>query len=306
MTEYHTFIPMVHAAIVKIGIDTSICTPTRAAQIADVGTKMSSIIGPLWRTCEPAIGQIVESAFDRADTSVRSLADVGIDTMMIIFGAPPWATTTGTTCGPVSPLYYYNYADFVQRVVKRYPAVKYFQVWNEPDTTDNVGSTDFWGCWSDPSTMANMLSIVYPAIKAVRPDAQVMIGLGMFQGGELDWLPSFLNCGGGSYFDIAAFHHYVFWKDPAPPLFGDRVAHIRNNLVAKGLTQPIWVTETNLLTHEFADDTFERAKAAFWKDLPSQASQCKIPMLIGYSWDNTWNNCKIRGTYTEDVFRSFF
>lgn len=289
----------------RIGIDTSVCNPTRAAQIADVGTNLSSIIGPLWRTCEPEIGQKLEEAFSRADTSVQSLTDVGIDTMMVIFGAPPWATTTGTICGPINPIYYNHYAGFVQQVVKRYPTVKHFQIWNEPDTTDNVGSPDFWGCWSDPTTLAHMLSIVYPAIKAARPDAEVMIGLGMFEGQE-NWLPNFLNCGGGRYVDIIAFHHYVFWKDPTPPTLAGRTAHVRSNLATRGLTQPIWVTETNLLTHDLADDNFEKAKAAFWEVLPGQARQCKIPVLIGYSWSNTWNNCNIRGTYTEDVFREFY
>lgn len=305
MTEYQTFIPMVTSSTVQIGIDTSVCSLARAIEIADVGTRMSSIIGPLWRTCEPEMGTIYEPAFDRADIGVHSLAGVGVDTMMVIFGAPPWATTTGTACGPINPVYYHHYAGFVQRVVQRYPEVKYFQVWNEPDVPHNWGVPDYYGCWSDPATLAHMMSIVYPAIKEVRPDAQVMIGLGLFEG-ELNWLPSFLNCGGGDHFDIIAFHHYAFYKDPAPPLFEARVAHVRSNLVTRELTQPIWVTETNLLTHDLADNDFERAKAAFWQDLPGKARQCKIPMLIGYSWTNSWNNCSIRNTYTEDVFRSFF
>ncbi len=70
--------------------------------------------------------------------------------------------------------------------MQRYSAppfnVKYYELWNEPDTAPFAGS--FLGCWGDPSDpqyfggayYGEMLKVAYPAIKAANPQAQVLFG----------------------------------------------------------------------------------------------------------------------------------
>ncbi|WP_157975095.1 hypothetical protein [Glycomyces dulcitolivorans] len=86
--------------------------------------------------------------------------------------APGWMTPSGEDWpqayeAPL-PQYYDEYAQLAAEAAARYPQVEYFQVWNE-----------FKGFWNDDLNRwdhegyTELYNLVYAAVKAVRPDAQL-------------------------------------------------------------------------------------------------------------------------------------
>ena len=161
--------------------------------------------------------------------------------------------------------------------------VKYWQIWNEPDAPVNDSSNPY-GCWGDPNDTANyggddygaMLQVVYPAVKSVDPDAQVLIG-GLLldcdpEGGcsqgtappeSALFLKGILTSGAGGSFDGVAFHaydHYAgelgtygnsnwrsSWSGQGPVLAA-KAAFIREVLADHGVTgKYLMNTETAVL-----------------------------------------------------------
>jgi hypothetical protein len=159
----------------------------------------------------------------------------GLQVILIIRGTPTWAQqVSGAACGPIKPEALADFASFMVDVVTRYSAspyhVRYFELWNEPDVDPALVAPDSpYGCWGDQDDpyygggyFAEMLKAVYPAIKAINPQAQVLVG-----GLLLDcdprnhpvskdctpsrFLEGILRNGGGPYFDGVSFHAYDYY-----------------------------------------------------------------------------------------------
>ena len=62
------------------------------------------------------------------------------------------------------------FLEYVRTVAKRYPEIKYFEVWNEPN------NNGFWYPEANVNDYANFVKAVSRAIKEVRPDAYVIAG----------------------------------------------------------------------------------------------------------------------------------
>lgn len=140
---------------------------------------------------------------------------------------PIWAST-----GKVNPDNYY--ANYVYNVVKTYgPYVKYWEVWNEPDYTNNWAATQTWA-QSDPDpcdlttfaapiqSYVRMLRITYEIVRQLDKDGLVCVGgLGY---------PNFLDAilrntdnpskgtitadypkKGGEWFDCLSYHVYPMY-----------------------------------------------------------------------------------------------
>jgi len=97
-------------------------------------------------------------------------------------------------------------------------------LWNEPD------AAGFMGCWGDPTdtdyfggyTYGQMLRVVYPAMKAADPQAQILVGGLLLDCDpnspppnrtcvESQFLRGILENGAGNYFDGVAFHGYDYY-----------------------------------------------------------------------------------------------
>ncbi|MFV2045614.1 MAG: cellulase family glycosylhydrolase, partial [Anaerolineales bacterium] len=212
----------------------------------------------------------------------------GLKVILVVRGTPVWARVhPGSECGPIKPSEYASFAAFMGQLVDRYKdapyGVKYWQIWNEPDAPVNDSSNPY-GCWGDPNDAANyggddygaMLQVVYPAVKSVDPDAQVVIGgllldcepqAGCGQGTAppemANFLIGILASGAGGSFDGVAFHaydHYLgglgqyfnpnwnsSWSDQGPVLAA-KVAFVREVLANNGITGKFLMnTETALI-----------------------------------------------------------
>lgn len=137
-----------------------------------------------------------------------------------------------SSAGKVNPNNYY--ANYVYHVVKTYsPYVKYWEVWNEPDYTNNWSATQTW-TQADPNpcdlpnfaapiqSYVRMLRITYEIVKQLDDDGQVCVG-GLGYSSFLDAIlrntdnpdGGSVNTNypkkGGEWFDCLSYHVYPMY-----------------------------------------------------------------------------------------------
>jgi len=151
----------------------------------------------------------------------------------------PWALSF---CPPDTPA---DFATFAGTVVARYPAIQYWEIWNEPNTQN------FWRPAPDPARYVDLLKLAYAAVKAANPKAVVVLG-GLSPGigsGQINTMSatSFLDAvyqdGGKPYFDAVGFHPYNGAASPDTYL-SDYVSSLHDVMTQNGDgNKAIWVTE---------------------------------------------------------------
>lgn len=237
----------------------------------------------LWSDVEETKGNYDWSALSTADRDLALLSQPPSIPIAVIRGTPAWAQKVpGMECGPIKEDSLDEFAAFVQAVVKRYSQppynVKYWELWNEPDAPFQIPSLGDgpYGCWGDQTDTtgygggyyAEMLKVVYPAIKQADPDAKVVLG-----GLLLDCDPtedSTCNAGnflkgvfqnnGQNYVDIIAYHGHPVWNDTGSDwdltypkwdhrggLVLGKLNFIREVMAAYGVSKPIIMNEGGLL-----------------------------------------------------------
>jgi hypothetical protein len=181
-----------------------------------------------------------------SEQGLLNAASSGLEVIAIVQFAPEWAQSIpGYACGPILQDRLDEYAQFLRAVVTRYSAppydVRYWELGNEPDIAPElVAPGSGFGCWGDESApyyggsyYAQMLKVAYPAIKAVDPKAQVLIGGLLIDcdpqvpGACSDpkpplFLEGILANGGGDYFDVVSFHAYSYYD------WGQGLGHMGN------------------------------------------------------------------------------
>src|SRR5436305_3231346 len=81
-----------------------------------------------WRDTEPAQGL---DDWTRADLLLDGLHERGIAPLVTLYGTPAWANRgRAQSWAPISK---WTFAGFARRVAERYPFVKLWTVWNEPN-----------------------------------------------------------------------------------------------------------------------------------------------------------------------------
>jgi len=221
-----------------------------------------------WSYIEPTQGSWQWAALDQA---VKVITTAGLKPLMVLehpkpqtgfwfFASDaPWATPA-------------EYGKFCTQVVKRYPQVTDYELWNEPNLI---------GWWKpiDPVTFAPYVKAGYSAAKTANPAASVALGglAAAIDGSTFSWWPfgyfkvsadtrTYLTAlyanGCGGHFDAVAYHPYV--GDPytfkplepvptAPSIVGIGQLH---DIMAKngdGLKE-IWPTEWGFSTTQMTED----------------------------------------------------
>lgn len=242
--------------------------------------------------------------------------------IQIVRGTPEWARRDpgeGPTCGPIHPAKLAAFAQFMKELVARYSAppynIKYWEIGNEPDAPAHSGNEVF-GCWGNPQDKyggggeyAQMLKLVYPAVKAGSPNASVVMG-----GLVLDCSPTFTNLdcapsrflegvlegGGGGSFDVMNIHAYDYWGGSneysnrnwasfsysTGPALVAKTNYVRDILSQYGLgAKPIINTEFALLCWqcETSPPGFEQAKAIYLAQANMAALSVGLMANIWYS-----------------------
>jgi len=261
----------------------------------------------LWSVVEPAEGAREWGAVASLDREMESISMHGMQTILIVRGTPSWAQKLlGVHCSPMTPEKMEAFAAFMYDAVTRYSQppynVKYWELGNEPDVDPALVASDVpFGCWGDPQDAyygggyyAEMLKVVYPAIKSADPNAQVLVG-GLLllcdpdnppdvkgqPGVRVDCSPAkfmegILRNGGGDYFDGVSFHAYDYyfdvlgkygnggwrssWKATGPVLIA-KATYLHNLLTKYGYQgKYLMNTEVAILCGKTGDE------AACWQD----------------------------------------
>jgi hypothetical protein len=193
------------------------------------------------------------------DAILSAIGQRGLSTILVISGTPDWAAVDpgNLPSGPIRPEFLDEFAAFIDAAVRRYSIppynVQHWELFNEPDGTSPsyLGVIGTWGNYG--AEYAQMLSVVYPAIKQADPGAKVLLGglaysnflpSGPFNRAFLDHV---LAAGGGAYFDVFNFHYYETqaseWSGFGLDLLG-KVNYLRAKLAEYGLSgKPMIVSE---------------------------------------------------------------
>jgi hypothetical protein len=225
------------------------------------------------------------------ETALRNIPASDLRTIGLILKTPSWAQKIpGKACGPIAEEDLPAFSQFVDALVRRYAYsgfnVKYWEFFNEQDAAWSifVDGDSGYGCWGDSSDLeyyggdyyAEMLKVAYPAVKAVDPNAHVVLG-GLLldcdpehppQGETCpsgNFLKGILSNGGGNYFDIANFHTYPYefkgkivdeihykWKHRGGILEG-KAAFVKEVMANYGFSKPIFNGETAFNCPEWSD-----------------------------------------------------
>jgi hypothetical protein len=279
--------------------------------------------GLFWADVEPAPGERHWQAVVELEAELQAAYRAGLQTILIVHHTPAWAQgTSGVPCGPIAPDDLDDLAQFMTEVVTRYKdppyGVRYWELWNEPDVDPSlVKPNSPFGCWGDQEDeyyggeyYAQMLQAVYPAIKAVDPQAQVLIGgLLLDKDPAFDELPNppgrfmegILRGGGGDFFDIVSFHGYAWYdgqlgdweRQPSSwsargGMVAGKVDFLRELLSAYGYEKPLMLTEAGLLCAGCSTPppaAFLEAQAAYVPRLYIRNIALGLPATIWYTLD---------------------
>jgi hypothetical protein len=119
--------------------------------------------------------------------------------------------------------------------------VKYFEVWNEPNTDG------FWKPKHDPAAYAKLLKVAYGEIKRGNPDAFV-VGI-CTAGIDEDFIHSVLAHGTYDSMDVLSIHPYCHPKSPEQAQIFEKMDRLHKSLKKYGKPKDIWLTEIGYPTN---------------------------------------------------------
>lgn len=105
--------------------------------------------------------------------AVAEAAAHGIRISLLVANSPPWANGgRGPTYAPSDPQ---DYADFLSAAARRYPAVRRWMIWGEPNRDDRFQPNEDNSAVG-PRAYARLLDAAYGALKARSPNNKVIGG----------------------------------------------------------------------------------------------------------------------------------
>lgn len=204
-----------------------------------------------WAYIESAPGSY---NWKHADMVVAHARRQGLRIIARLGFVPQWARPKDTT-----PLYldkerFVDFGRFAAKFVERYRGeIEHVILWNEPNLALEWGYTK-----PDAAKYTELLRVVYPMIKAVAPEVQVLAGAlaptlappDSEQGvNDLLFLQAMYDAGAADYFDILAVHAYGWHFDPDSPPDPEVVNFRRTELLRSIMVKngdgrkPVMITE---------------------------------------------------------------
>jgi hypothetical protein len=235
--------------------------------VTDAETYWLRYNGLLWSDIQPTQGGGLQWANAASlEAQLIEARKANLQTILVVRSTPSWAQLVpGFECGAMKSQYFDDFGSFMAQAVARYSGppyyVRHFEIWNEPDVDPNIISspTDPYGCWGDNSDpyygggyYGQMLKVVYPMIKAVAPNVQVLTGgLLMHCDPRIDpvgckpskFLEGILLAGAKNAFDIVGFHGYDYYN-PSFDTFGNPGwASGKFNNEPSGVLRPVFISK---------------------------------------------------------------
>jgi len=156
----------------------------------------------LWSDIEPEKGKF---NFEKYDYIVDLLNKNKINILGLLHYSTDWASACGKWNCP--PKEYKPFVNYTAKVISRYKErVKYWEVWNEPD------SATYWSSQDGLKSYCALLKQVYIAAKNIDPDCKILNG-GLANG--LASVNHLYDNGVKDYFDILNIH---IFENPLNPV----------------------------------------------------------------------------------------
>lgn len=189
-----------------------------------------------------------------ADMVVRHARQQGLRIIARLGFVPEWARPKDTTPLYLDEEHFVDFGNFAAKFVERYRGdIEHVILWNEPNLALE------WGYAApDAIKYTQLLRTVYPMIKAVAPEVQVLGGAlaptlappgSEFGVNDLFFLQAMYDAGARDYFDILAVHAYGWHFDPDSPPHPEVVNFRRTELLRAIMVEngdgekPIMITE---------------------------------------------------------------
>lgn len=218
-----------------------------------------------WETVEPERG---EFRWVDPDNVVNAFGGHGLKILLRVHGSPAWALPPDTHFShpPTDPA---DFGAFMSQLSSRYKGrVAAYEIWNEENLNYEWGYRQ-----PNPAEYVPLLKVAYEAVKAVDPDALVLVGGLATTGdgsetamGDLKYLQGIYDAGGRDYFDALASHPYAYGRSPDQDdpwgLSMSRVVAQHYVMQQNGdRDKPVWITEVGWVLHS-SWDLGEHAKIA--------------------------------------------
>lgn len=185
--------------------------PTAVALSQSVGVSYMRG-GILWRSVEPQEGVF---NYTLPDSVLNQMSGAGFLPAIFIFENPDWAANT--PCGPIDttdPTKVAAFSTFMFNLASRYPQVKLWALYNEPDNSVYAATgNNSGGCFGDNTTndingngvndradYAVMLAAAWQAVHQGNPDAQLAIGALAYDSFDSATAPTWYVGGGNGLF----------------------------------------------------------------------------------------------------------
>ncbi len=146
----------------------------------------------------------------RSDRLLRALRVRGLDPVVTLWGTPEWAND-GPPNAP--PRYTSDFSSFARAVAMRYPFVRHWTIWNEPNKV----------IWLKPASariyVTRILNPGYAGIRAANPRARIAGGVTAPRGGKGGVAPVDFIRGmdrAGARLDAYAHHPYPDYPGDTP------------------------------------------------------------------------------------------
>lgn len=194
-----------------------------------------------WPLIEP-----VQNSFDLRDLdgAMATMNAHHYNILAYMVGSAPFASS-GPEGAPSRDQYpprdFNVFATRMTSLVKRYPQVNNWQVWNEPNIV--------WLPKEDPAAYDTLLTTTADAIRAAEPD-KTIVTAGMAYYSQMHSTPGYmlqtlLERGLGTRNIVAAYHPYSEYPEGDSPPDRDFLvrANAMNNLLHSSGVQQVWATE---------------------------------------------------------------
>ena len=226
-----------------------------------------------------------KSAWEKFDNIVNLAERYGLTVIARVDHPPAWAkAAAGAGTGPLKDNR--DLADFTIALLDHYKGrIRHVQLWNEPNLAGEWNP----GGRVNPAGYAEMLKVVYPAVKAAHPDVAILSApMAMTLEGpelrgnmnELDYWQGLYAAGVKGNFDIVSANGYGLDQPPdaAPDpkkLNFRRVELIHDIMVRNGdAAKPIWFNE---FAWNASPASLPPAERNYWRNVtPQQQAQWTV------------------------------
>ena len=181
-----------------------------------------------WAYYEPRPGQY---EWSHPDLVIDHANRQGLTVIARLGFVPEWARPDDSHHLYLPAENYIAFGRFAAEFVRRYQGkVRHLIIWNEPNLSLEWGFRP-----ADPAAYVEMLQVVYPMVKAVDPEVQVLAGAlaptldppgSEWSMNDLVYLQRMYDAGAAGYFDILAVHAYGLGFDADEPA-GESVVNFR-------------------------------------------------------------------------------